>query len=112
MDRDTFIITVYCLVEEHYQHLTALRPIRHGGFAPQLSDVEVITMVICGEFFKLPRDTDLFAYFRVALSAFLPRPHESHPLRAASRQPLAAADGDPASPGTAELPCRGPGPSD
>ena len=72
MDRDTFIITVYCLVEEHYQHLTALRPIRHGGFAPQLSDVEVITMVICGEFFKLPRDTDLFAYFRVHYLHFFP----------------------------------------
>jgi hypothetical protein len=72
MDRDTFIMTVYCLVEEHYQHLTALRPIRHGGFAPQLSDVEVITMVICGEFFKLPRDTDLFAYFRVHSLHFFP----------------------------------------
>jgi hypothetical protein len=72
MDRDTFIITVYCLVEEHYQHLTAIRPIRHGGFAPQLSDVEVITMVICGEFFKLPCDTDLFAYFRAHSLHFFP----------------------------------------
>jgi hypothetical protein len=72
MDRDTFIITVYCLVEEHYQHLTATRPIRHGGFAPQLSDVEVITMVICGEFFKLPHDTDLFAYFRAHYAHFFP----------------------------------------
>jgi hypothetical protein len=34
MDRDTFIITVYCLVEEHYWHLTAICPIRHGGFVP------------------------------------------------------------------------------
>jgi len=55
MDRDTFIITVYCLVEQHYRHLTAACPIRHGGFVPQLSDVEVITMLICGEFFKLSR---------------------------------------------------------
>jgi hypothetical protein len=54
MDRDTFIMTVYCLVEEHYQHLTAGRPIRHGGCAPQLSAVEVIPRIICGEFFKLP----------------------------------------------------------
>ena len=72
MDCDTFIITVYCLVEAHYQHLTAIQPIRHGGFAPQLSDVEVITMVICGEFFKLPRDTDLFAYFRAHYPHFFP----------------------------------------
>jgi hypothetical protein len=72
MDRDTFIITVYCLVEEHYQALTASYPIRHGGFSPHLSDVEVITMAICGEFFKLPQDIDLFAYFRVHSLAFFP----------------------------------------
>ncbi len=34
MDRDTFIITVYCLVVEHYRAHAALYPIRHGGFAP------------------------------------------------------------------------------
>jgi hypothetical protein len=64
MDRDTFIMTVYCLVEEHYRPLTAACPIRHGGFVPQVSDVEVITMVIGGEFFKLSKDTALFASFR------------------------------------------------
>lgn len=41
MDHDTFIITVYCLVVEHYEHFTARRPLRHGGFAPQLTDAEV-----------------------------------------------------------------------
>jgi hypothetical protein len=72
MDRDTFIITVYCLVEEHYQHLTAACPIRHGGFVPQLSDVEALPMVICGEFFKLARATDLFAYCQAHYRAFFP----------------------------------------
>lgn len=72
MDRDTFIITVYCLVDEHYQQLTATCPVRHGGFAPQLSDVEVITMEMCGEFFTLSCDTDLFAYFRNHYHHFFP----------------------------------------
>jgi hypothetical protein len=72
MERDTFIITVYCLIEEHYRHLTATCPIRHGGFVPQLSDVEVITMVLCGAFFKLSRDTDRFAYFRAHYRSFFP----------------------------------------
>ena len=49
MDRDTFIIAVYCLVVESYQTLTAHRPLRRGGFSPTLSDEEVITMEICGE---------------------------------------------------------------
>src|SRR5262249_41312622 len=65
-------MTVYCLVEEHYRHLTAACSIRHGGFVPQLSDVEVITMLICGEFFTLSRDTDLFAYFRAHYRYFFP----------------------------------------
>jgi len=73
MDRDTFIITVYCLVDEHYHQLTTICPIRHGGFVPQLSDVEVITMEICGEFFKLSCDTDLFAYFRHHYQHFFPK---------------------------------------
>ena len=72
MDRDTFIITVYCLVVEHYEHFTAQRPLRHGGFAPQLTDAEVITMEICGEYFKLPTDKDIFAYFRTHYRHFFP----------------------------------------
>src|SRR5262245_60605996 len=58
--------------EEHHRHLTAACPIRHGGFVPQLSDVEVITMIICGEFFKLSRDMDLFAYFRAHYRSYFP----------------------------------------
>ena len=42
MDRDTFIITVYCLVDEEFKKLRALDRVRHAGFAPALSDVEVL----------------------------------------------------------------------
>jgi hypothetical protein len=38
MDRDDFIITVYCLVCEHYQTIQATYPLRRGAFAPTLSD--------------------------------------------------------------------------
>ena len=72
MDRDTFIIAVYCLVVEHYQALTAHRPLRHGGFAPKLSDEEVITMEICGEYFKLSTDKDIWEYFRTHYDHFFP----------------------------------------
>ncbi|MGX9728760.1 MAG: hypothetical protein ACTFAK_16050 [Candidatus Electronema sp. VV] len=37
--------------------------IRRGGFTPALSDEEVITIKICGEYFKLECDKDIFAYF-------------------------------------------------
>lgn len=73
MDRDEFIITVYCLVCEHYRRITTLFPLRRGGFAPALSDEEVITMELCGEYFKLPTDKDLFAYFRTHYGHFFPQ---------------------------------------
>jgi hypothetical protein len=63
MDRDTFIITVYCLVDEEFKKLRALYRVRHAGFAPALSDVEVLTMEICGEYFKQQTDKDLFGSF-------------------------------------------------
>lgn len=73
MDRDEFIITVYCLVCEHYQAIKKTFPVRRGGFAPALSDEEVITMEICGEYFKVATDKDLFGYFRTHYRHFFPR---------------------------------------
>jgi hypothetical protein len=37
MDRDDFIITVYCLVCEHYHGIAATTALRRGGFAPAFS---------------------------------------------------------------------------
>jgi len=73
MDRYDFVITVYCLVCEHYQAIRSARPVRRGGFAPALSDEEVITIEICGEYFKLPTDKDMFNYFRTHYQALFPR---------------------------------------
>jgi hypothetical protein len=72
MDRDSFIITVYCLVVEHYRSVKEKYPIRRGGFAPALTDQEVITMEICGAYFKLHTDKDLFDYFHSHYKEFFP----------------------------------------
>jgi hypothetical protein len=64
MDREQCIITVYCIVCDHYQAIKANYRLRRGGFAPALSDQEVITIKICGEYFKLHTDLDSVAYFR------------------------------------------------
>jgi hypothetical protein len=73
MDRDDFIITVYCLVCEHYQAIRTRYPVRRGGFAPALSDEEVITMEICGEYLKCATDQDLFDYFQAHYQHFFPQ---------------------------------------
>jgi hypothetical protein len=72
MDRDTFILTVYCLVDDESKKLRAVSRVRHVGFTPELSDAEVITMDICGEYFKLQTDKDLFDSFAHHYRHFFP----------------------------------------
>lgn len=57
-----FIITVFCLVEDEYKKLS--KPIRKGGFCPALSDSEVMTMEIVGEFLGMDTDTGIWRYFK------------------------------------------------
>jgi hypothetical protein len=45
---------------------------RKKGFPPKLTDAEVITIEICGEFFKLHEDTEIYNYFRRHYLHFFP----------------------------------------
>lgn len=73
MDRDTFIITIFVLVSDALAKVIQhYGPVRHGGFPPALTDAEVITLEICGEFFKLHTDQDLYDYFRAHYGHFFP----------------------------------------
>jgi hypothetical protein len=73
MDRDDFIIAVFLVVCDHYQAIKEQYRLRRGGFAPALTDEEVITMEICGEYFKLECDKDIFHYFRKHYAHFFPK---------------------------------------
>lgn len=72
MDRSSFIISVYCLVCDQLQAITTSQPIRRGGFTPALTDAEVITIELCGEYFQLARDEDIFAHFQVHYADWFP----------------------------------------
>ncbi len=76
MERDDFIIHVYCLVCDLYQQFQERycqqRTLRGGGFAPALSDQEVITIELCGEYFKQHTDQDIFGYFMAHYRHFFP----------------------------------------
>ncbi len=72
MDRPDFIIMVYLLVCAHYRTIHAHYPLRRGGFAPALTDEEVITIEICGEYFKLATDEDIFAHFQAHYQDWFP----------------------------------------
>lgn len=73
MDRDSFIIAVFLIVCEQYGIIKQQYGLRRGGFAPALSDEEVITMEICGEYFKLECDKEMFAYFSSHYRHFFPK---------------------------------------
>jgi len=72
MDRDDFIIFVYCLVEEQYAAITKGKKLRKRGFPPKLSDAEVITIEICGEYLGFHDDKAIFDYFRKHYKEWFP----------------------------------------
>lgn len=72
MDRDHFIITVYCLVCQHFREIVADRPLRRRGFAPALSDEEVITLEVCGEYLGFDKDEEIFDYFVAHYAEWFP----------------------------------------
>jgi hypothetical protein len=61
VDLNTLIITVFCLVDDW---LHEQQPPRRRGPAPKLSDSEVLTIEIVGEFLGIDAEKDLYAYFR------------------------------------------------
>src|SRR5215204_5482188 len=69
MDLSTFIITVFCLIDDQLKDLGRLR---ERGPAPTLYDSEVLTIEVVGEFLGLDEDTELFAYFRRHYAHFFP----------------------------------------
>jgi hypothetical protein len=63
MPVEDFIIYVYCCVVDIYNQIVQ-EPLRTRGFAPKLTDSEVITMEIVGEFMGKDQDKNLWRYFR------------------------------------------------
>jgi hypothetical protein len=63
---------VYCCVVENYEELTKERPLRKCGYSPKLSDSEVITMEIVGEFMGKDQDKSMWQYFQSHWKAWFP----------------------------------------
>jgi hypothetical protein len=68
MDLSTFIVAVFCLIDDRLKE----RRIRSRGPTPTLSDSEVLTIEVVGEFLGLDEDTELLAYFRRHYAHFFP----------------------------------------
>ena len=64
MDLESFIIAVYCLIDETLAVLLRDRRLRQRGPAPGLADSEVLTIEVVGAFLGLDQDKALFDHFR------------------------------------------------
>jgi len=54
-----FIISVYCWVDETLSNLTKGQQLRLRGFQPALSNAEVITLEVIGEFLGIDTDSGI-----------------------------------------------------
>ena len=60
---DTFIVAVYCLVDDLMEALLGGQRLRKRGPDPTLDDREVLTVEVVGEFLGLDTDTGIFGFF-------------------------------------------------
>ena len=74
MDLSTFIVTVFCLVDDQLKG----RRIRQRGPAPKLADSEVLTIEIVGEFLGLDTDKAIHSFFRRHYGEWFPTLGEVH----------------------------------
>ena len=68
MDLSTFIVAVFCLVDDRLNG----KRIRQRGPTPRLSDSEVLTIEIVGEFLGLDTDKGIHSFFRRHYAEWFP----------------------------------------
>ena len=64
MPLEDFIITVFCLVDDQLKKILSDSKLRTRGFPPKLTDAEVITMDVVGEFKNIATDMGIWRYFK------------------------------------------------
>ena len=74
MDISTFVVAVFCLVDDQLKG----RRIRQRGPYPRLSDAEVLTIEVVGEFLGMDTDEAIFRYFREHYGEWFPALCEIH----------------------------------
>jgi hypothetical protein len=72
MSIEEFIISVFCLIDDQLKSLLNGKKLRQRGFSTKLTDSEVITMEVVGEFLGLDQDTAIWQYFKQHWSHFFP----------------------------------------
>jgi hypothetical protein len=74
VDLSTFIVAVFCLIDDRLKG----RRVRQRGPVPKLSDAEVLTIELLGEFLGIDTDEAIFRYFREHYGEWFPALCEVH----------------------------------
>jgi len=74
MDISTFITTIYCITSDWFDN----RKLRKRGPDPVVSDPEILTMEIVGEFLGLDEDKKIYLYFKRHWSDAFPLINQVH----------------------------------
>ena len=78
MDLDTYIVNVFCVIDDVMKTLYQDQKLRARGSEPILSDSEVITIETVGEYLGFDQDKHIFKYFRSHFSHFFPALRQIH----------------------------------
>jgi hypothetical protein len=73
MPLEHFIIATYIFVDKYFGEVTSGVSLRTRGTKAALSDVEVITMEIVGEYMGLGSDKQIWAYFKQHWLSYFPK---------------------------------------
>lgn len=73
MPLEEYIISVFCMVDKLLKKSFSDVTLRERGFPPKLTDAEVITMEIVGEFLKIDTDTGIWRYFHEHWLSWFPQ---------------------------------------
>ena len=72
MSEDELIIAAYCVVDEMLKNVLEDTKLRSRGPSPALTDSEVITMLIVGEYLGLESDKKIWTYFKRHWQSWFP----------------------------------------
>lgn len=73
MSIENFIINVFCLIDDELEKMLNSQKLRKRGRCPGLTDSEVITMEIVGEFLGQDCDKGIWLYFKSHWLHFFPK---------------------------------------
>ena len=73
MDLDTLIVATYCLIADALPTVLDGRSLRQRGPRPKVTDAEVLTLEVVGEFLGLDQDVAIYASVRRHYGTWFPR---------------------------------------